>query len=53
LHLLGRFESFVRLNAAAADYLPWLLASGWMFALKLATQPTSHEASCNRPDGAV
>jgi 2-polyprenyl-3-methyl-5-hydroxy-6-metoxy-1,4-benzoquinol methylase len=53
LHLLGRFESFVRLNAAAADYLPWLLASGWMFALKLATQPASQEASCNRPDGAV
>ena len=36
LHLLGRFESFVRLNAAAADYLPWSLASGWMFALKFA-----------------
>jgi SAM-dependent methyltransferase len=36
LHLLGRFESFVRLNAAAADYLPWSLASGWMFALRLA-----------------
>jgi len=53
LHLLGRFESFVRLNAAAADYLPWSLASGWMFALKLATQPTSHEAPCNRPDGVV
>jgi SAM-dependent methyltransferase len=41
LHLLGRFENFVRLNAAAADYLPWSLASGWMFALKLATQPTN------------
>jgi SAM-dependent methyltransferase len=53
LHLLGRFESFVRLNAASADYLPWSLASGWMFALKLATQPTSHQASCKRPDGAV
>ncbi len=34
LHLMGRFESFVRLNAGAADYLPWPLASGWMFALK-------------------
>ncbi len=41
LHLLGRFESFVRLNVAAADYLPWSLASGWMFALKFAT-PTSY-----------
>jgi SAM-dependent methyltransferase len=37
LHLLGRFQSFVRLNAAAADYLPWSLASGWLFALKRAS----------------
>ena len=36
LHLLGRFQSFVLLNAAVADYLPWPLASGWMFALKRA-----------------
>jgi SAM-dependent methyltransferase len=53
LHLLGRFESFVRLNAAVADYLPWSLASGWMFALKLATQPASCEDSSNRTDGVV
>lgn len=51
LHLLGRFESFVRLNAAAADHLPWSLASGWMFALKLSVQSTSDEASIKRPDG--
>jgi SAM-dependent methyltransferase len=41
LHLLGRFQSFVRLNAAVADYLPWPLASGWMFALKRATAPNA------------
>jgi SAM-dependent methyltransferase len=34
LHALGRFEAFVRLNAMAADWLPWQLASGWMFALQ-------------------
>jgi len=53
LHLLGRFESFVRLNAAVADYLPWSLAAGWMFALKLATAPTRCETSFDRSDGAV
>lgn len=52
LHLLGRFESFVRLNAAAADYLPWSMASGWMFALKFATRPV-YEASCNIAEGVV
>lgn len=34
LHLLGRFDVFVRLNAAFADYVPMSLASGWMFALR-------------------
>jgi 2-polyprenyl-3-methyl-5-hydroxy-6-metoxy-1,4-benzoquinol methylase len=34
LHLLGRFDAFVRLNAAIADYVPMSLASGWMFALR-------------------
>jgi 2-polyprenyl-3-methyl-5-hydroxy-6-metoxy-1,4-benzoquinol methylase len=34
LHLLGRFDAFVRLNAAIADYVPLSLASGWMFELR-------------------
>jgi 2-polyprenyl-3-methyl-5-hydroxy-6-metoxy-1,4-benzoquinol methylase len=34
LHLLGRFDVFVRLNAAIADHVPLTLASGWMFALR-------------------
>jgi 2-polyprenyl-3-methyl-5-hydroxy-6-metoxy-1,4-benzoquinol methylase len=34
LHLLGRFEVFVRLNAAIADRVPLSLASGWMFVLR-------------------
>lgn len=36
LHLFGRFETFVRLNAAIADRLPLSLAAGWMFCLRLA-----------------
>jgi 2-polyprenyl-3-methyl-5-hydroxy-6-metoxy-1,4-benzoquinol methylase len=34
LHLLGRFDVFVRLNAAIADYVPMSSASGWMFVLR-------------------
>jgi SAM-dependent methyltransferase len=34
LHLLGRFEIFIRLNAAIADHLPLPLVSGWMFCLR-------------------
>jgi 2-polyprenyl-3-methyl-5-hydroxy-6-metoxy-1,4-benzoquinol methylase len=34
LHLLGRFDIFVRLNAAIADHVPLSLASGWMFVLR-------------------
>jgi 2-polyprenyl-3-methyl-5-hydroxy-6-metoxy-1,4-benzoquinol methylase len=34
LHLLGRFDTFVRLNAAVADHVPLSLASGWMFVLR-------------------
>jgi SAM-dependent methyltransferase len=34
LHLLGRFETFIRLNVSIADHLPLQLASGWMFCLK-------------------
>jgi 2-polyprenyl-3-methyl-5-hydroxy-6-metoxy-1,4-benzoquinol methylase len=34
LHLLGRFDVFVHLNAAIADHVPLSLASGWMFALQ-------------------
>jgi SAM-dependent methyltransferase len=34
LHLLGRFDIFIRLNAAIADHVPLLLASGWMFVLQ-------------------
>jgi 2-polyprenyl-3-methyl-5-hydroxy-6-metoxy-1,4-benzoquinol methylase len=45
LHLLGRFETFVRLNAAIVDRLPLWLAGGWMFCLRLAQSP----ASCVRP----
>ena len=33
-HLLGRFESFVRWNAAIVDHLPLSLAAGWMFCLR-------------------
>lgn len=36
LHLLGRSETFIRLNAAMADRFPLSLAAGWMFSLKLA-----------------
>jgi SAM-dependent methyltransferase len=32
-HLLGKFEIFIRPNAAIADRLPLSLVSGWMFAL--------------------
>lgn len=38
LHLLGRFEVFIRLNASIADRLPLPLASGWMFCLKFTKQ---------------
>ena len=41
LHLLGRFETFVRLNAAIVDRLPLSLAGGWMFCLRLTPSPTS------------
>jgi 2-polyprenyl-3-methyl-5-hydroxy-6-metoxy-1,4-benzoquinol methylase len=34
LHLLGRFDTFVRLNAAIADHVPMSWASGWMFVLR-------------------
>ena len=34
LHVLGRFDVFVRLNAAVADHVPLSLASGWMFVLR-------------------
>jgi 2-polyprenyl-3-methyl-5-hydroxy-6-metoxy-1,4-benzoquinol methylase len=34
LHLLGRFEIFIRLNAAIADHLPLSLVAGWMFCLR-------------------
>ena len=34
LHLLGRFDAFVRLNASIADHFPLSLASGWMFVLR-------------------
>jgi hypothetical protein len=34
LHLLGRFDTFVRLNVAVADHVPLSLASGWMFVLR-------------------
>jgi 2-polyprenyl-3-methyl-5-hydroxy-6-metoxy-1,4-benzoquinol methylase len=34
LHLLGRFEIFIRLNAAVADHLPLPLVGGWMFCLR-------------------
>lgn len=34
LHLLGRFDVFVRLNAAIADHVPMSLTSGWMFVLR-------------------
>jgi SAM-dependent methyltransferase len=37
LHALGRFESFIRLNAAITEYLPVSFASGWMFCLRPAT----------------
>ena len=40
LHLLGRFETFVRLNVAIVDRLPLSLASGWMFCLRLNQSPT-------------
>ncbi len=34
-HLLGRFEVFIRLNAAIADHLPLPFVSGWMFCLRV------------------
>ena len=36
LHLFGRFETFIRFNAALADHLPLSFAAGWMFCLRLA-----------------
>jgi SAM-dependent methyltransferase len=33
-HLFGKFEIFIRLNAAIADHLPLSLVAGWMIALK-------------------
>jgi SAM-dependent methyltransferase len=33
-HLFGKFEIFIHLNAAMADYLPLSLVAGWMFALR-------------------
>jgi 2-polyprenyl-3-methyl-5-hydroxy-6-metoxy-1,4-benzoquinol methylase len=39
LHLLGRFDMFVRLNAAVADHVPLPLVSGWMFVLKRIHDP--------------
>ena len=36
LHLFGRSETFIHLNAAMADRLPLSLAAGWMFSLRLA-----------------
>ncbi len=33
-HLVGRFDVFILINAALADYLPLSLVAGWMFALK-------------------
>jgi SAM-dependent methyltransferase len=33
-HLFGKFDMFIRLNAAIADHLPLSLASGWMIALR-------------------
>lgn len=34
VHLLGRFHSFVRWNAAITDRFPLVLAAGWMFCLR-------------------
>lgn len=34
LHVLGRFDVFVRLNASIADYVPLSLSSGWMFVVR-------------------
>jgi SAM-dependent methyltransferase len=33
-HLFARSKIFIRLNAAMADHVPLVFASGWMFALK-------------------
>jgi SAM-dependent methyltransferase len=33
-HLFGKFEIFIRLNAAIADHLPLSLVAGWMFCLR-------------------
>lgn len=33
-HALARFESFIEWNARVTDHLPYLLASGWYFALR-------------------
>ncbi len=35
LHLLGRFEPFIRLNVVLADHLPLSFAAGWMFCLRI------------------
>ena len=53
LHLLGRFDTFVHLNAMMADYAPLSLASGWMFVLKRGHRfkPTLPNPDCfPRPD---
>ncbi len=49
LHLLGRFEGFVRLNAAITDYLPITLAAGWMFCLRTAALTPSPTRPDPRP----
>jgi SAM-dependent methyltransferase len=33
-HLFGKFDMFIRLNAAIADHLPLPLVAGWVFALR-------------------
>jgi SAM-dependent methyltransferase len=33
-HLFAKFKIFIRLNAAMADHVPLVFASGWMFALR-------------------
>jgi 2-polyprenyl-3-methyl-5-hydroxy-6-metoxy-1,4-benzoquinol methylase len=35
VHLFGRSETFIHLNAAIADRLPLSLVAGWMFSLRL------------------
>ena len=38
LHLFGRSQTFIRLNAAIADHVPLPLVAGWMFSLRLTRQ---------------